>query len=230
MPRRQRVYVPDVPTHVVQRGNNKQRVFLDNSDCAYYMSLLSEAIERYEVALNAYVLMGNHVHFLMTPSTKIGISRVMQLMGKKYVYYFNQKYERTGALWGGRHFASLIDSELYLLNCYRYIELNPVRANIVGNPANYTWSSYHANALGKEIKCITPHEKYLALGKSQETRLNNYKALFTEGLSSEEIKKFTLFTKHNYPIGSDDFIARISAKLGIKFGKLTPGAPKKLKK
>ena len=135
------MYLPGVPSHVVQRGNDRQACFFEQENHLFYLDCLGQACRRYEVVLHAYVLMTNHVHLLMTPVTELGISRVMQLVGNRYVQYINKSYRRTGTLWEGRHKASLIDAERYLLTCYRYIELNPVRAGMVMHPGDYAWSS-----------------------------------------------------------------------------------------
>jgi putative transposase len=140
MPRKPRMYLADVPSHIVQRGNDREACFFEQDNYRFYLQCLGEACRRYAVSLHAYVLMTNHVHLLMTPSTAEGVSRVMQLVGNRYVQYINRSYGRTGTLWEGRHRSSLVDAEHYLLRCYRYIELNPVRAKIVSHPGEYRWS------------------------------------------------------------------------------------------
>ena len=114
--------------------------------------------------------MTNHVHLLMTASSANGISQVMQHLGRHYVRYINQTYQRTGTLWEGRFKSTLIDFERYLLHFNRYIELNPVRANMVAVPSEYPWSSYHANAGDKKISLITPYGLYLALGNNEKEK------------------------------------------------------------
>ena len=146
MPRKSRMYLPTIPCHVVSRGNNRDACFYADEDYLFYLECLGDACDKYAVALHAYVLMTNHVHLLLTPRDELGISRVMQSVGRRYVQYINYTYRRSGTLWEGRHKASLIDADRYLLACYRYIELNPVRANMVVDPADYRWSSYRVNA------------------------------------------------------------------------------------
>ena len=177
MPRKPRIYLPGVTCHVVQRGNNRSCCFFSNSDYQFYLDSLEHACEQYKVALHAYVLMTNHCHLLMTPETNDGISKVMQPLGRRYLQYINRSYGRSGTLWEGRHKASLIDTASYLLYCYRYIELNPVRAGMVKQPAKYPWSSYHVNANGDESSLITPHAVYLALGRDELFRQARYRDL-----------------------------------------------------
>jgi len=121
--------------------------------------------------------MTNHVHLLMTPTSASGIAKVMQSVGRRYVRRFNDTYERTGTLWEGRYKATLVDSEQYFLACHRYIELNPVRAGLVGDPRDYAWSSYRANALGAADPLVTPHERYLGLGTTVTDRQRAYREL-----------------------------------------------------
>src|SRR3990172_6295533 len=125
MPRRPRMYLPGIPVHLIQRGNNHQPCFFTVEDCNFYMECLDRSLTRYQVQLHAYVLMTNHVHLLVTPAEEEGISRMMALLGCHYVTYMNRRYQRTGTLWEGRHRSSLVDAEDYLFRCYRYIELNP---------------------------------------------------------------------------------------------------------
>ena len=133
MPRQQRYRLPGVPQHVIQRGNNRQATFFDEGDYVRYLEDLQEATERWDCDVHAYVLMTNHVHLLMTPNQEEGIAKVMQSVGRKYVRYINGVYRRSGTLWEGRYKSSIIQSDRYLLTCYRYIELNPLRAEPKGS-------------------------------------------------------------------------------------------------
>jgi len=165
MPRKPRFFLPDVPVHVVQRGHSREPVFFEEGDYLTYRHWLIEAARRYDCAVHAYVLMTNHVHILAMPHYKTGISRMMQHVGRRYVPYINHSYGTRGSLWEGRFKASLVHDEEYLLTCMRYIELNPVRANMVNTPGQYRWSSYRANAQGKDDTLITPHSYICAWGK-----------------------------------------------------------------
>ena len=144
MPRSPRLPFTGLPLHVVQRGNDRQRSFHDDSDYQVYLQALREAAKRHHVLVHAYVLMTNHVHLLLTAATDFGISRAMQSIGSRYVRYFNRRHERTGTLWEGRYKACLVASDEHLLAACRYIDLNPVRAGIVQHPLDYPWSSYQS--------------------------------------------------------------------------------------
>lgn len=187
MPRKMRLYAAGIPSHIVQRSNNKQAYFFCDDDYGFYIRSLNEALTEYKVKLHAFVLIKNHVHLVMTQSDHQGISKVMQSVGRKYVRYIYGIYNRRGTLWEGRHKASLIDVERYLLTCQRYIELNPVIAKMVNTPDEYTWSSFQHNGVGKTIQCITPHEEYLKLAQSKESRKNNYRDLYSRQISAEQI-------------------------------------------
>lgn len=152
MARKPRLDLVGVPQHIIQRGNNRDICFVANDDYAAYTHWLQETSQKYDVAVHAWVFMTNHVHLLATPAVKGAVSKMMQSIGRRYVQYFNHTYRRSGTLWEGRFKSCLVDSEQYLLECYRYIELNPVRAGMVDEPSKYRWSSYCINALGKASK------------------------------------------------------------------------------
>lgn len=178
MPRRPRSILPDIPVHIVQRGNDRQRCFLRPKDYRSYLAALRETSEEYGVSIYAFTLMTNHVHILAKPAYTNSISQMMQQLGRKFVSYFNKEHGRTGTLWEGRYRSSVIFSERYLFACYRYIELNPVRAGIVAAAEDYIWSSYRANALGEQSGLVCPSEEWLALGNSAIERGSQYRKLF----------------------------------------------------
>lgn len=178
MARLPRVSPVGVAVHIIQRGNNRQDCFVSDKDYATYLDWLQEYSQRYGVDVHAWVLMSNHVHLLCTPRQPDATSQMMQSLGRRYVRYFNHLYQRTGTLWEGRYRSCLVQNERYLLEVYRYIELNPVRAKMVEKPAEYPWSSYLINAEGKLSGLCTPHPEYLAMGNTDIERLENYRALF----------------------------------------------------
>ncbi len=209
MARHPRFVLPGQPQHVIQRGNNRGIIFAAEEDYQFYLNKLNDACKKYNCELHAYVLMTNHVHLLITPNSENGISKVMQNIGRYYVQYFNIKYKRTGTLWEGRYKATLLDSEVYLLTCSRYIELNPVRACMVNDPAEYPWSSYRCNALGENNKLITPHLIYKSLGHNEETRCINYHALFSIHIPTFLIEDIRMATNKAWVLGSESFKAKI---------------------
>ena len=145
MPRQPRLEIPGIPVHVTQRGVNRCAVFLDDDDRQHYLKLLAASEQRHALQIHAYVLMGNHVHLLISSEKAGALSKAMRQVGQNYVSTFNRRHRRTGTLWEGRFKSCLVDSNRYLLTVYRYIELNPVRAAMVELPEHYSWSSVHAN-------------------------------------------------------------------------------------
>jgi putative transposase len=227
MARLARFFVKNQPQHIIQRGNNKDVIFAHEADYQFYLEYLAEAAEANLLKIHAYVLMTNHVHLLASPLHEQSIPKTLQSLGRRYVQYFNRSYGRTGTLWEGRYKATLIDSDQYLFTCMRYIELNPVRANMVRHPKNYPWSSYHRNANGKADALITPHDLYLSLGKDDKRRQAAYAALFKERLSQLELESIRDATNKAWVLGSEKFKNRVE-KLSARRAKPKPrGRPKK---
>lgn len=226
MARLPRIEVAGVAQHVIQRGNNRQACFLQDRDREFYLGSLKRALNDYDCDLHAYVLMSNHVHMLMTPGEAGRVARVMQSLGRRYVRYFNETHERTGTLWEGRYRSSLVDSEHYALACYRYIELNPVRAGLVATPDRYRWSSYLCNALGEADYLISQHPTYEALGSSDVARFQNYRALFKEAITASELQAIRSHSNQGKVLGSQKFRKEIENRLGRNVSYRTVGRPR----
>jgi putative transposase len=186
---------------VVQRGNNRQPVFFNPSDYIRYQDYLQDALLRYGVLCHAFVQMTNHVHLLLSPGSSEGISRVMSLLGNRYVQYFNRCYERSGTLWEGRHRSCAIANDRYFWAAQRYVELNPVRAGMVERPEGYYWSSYACNGLGDNSDLVTPHGLYLGLSCHPEKRCQAYRALFRENEYEAEFDAIRLATRRGTTLG-----------------------------
>lgn len=227
MARLPRLDLPHIPQHVIQRGNNRQPCFVAEDDYIRYREDLADAATYSGCAIHAYVLMTNHAHPLVTGAERGAVSRMMQRLGRRYVACFNASYRRTGTLWEGRFKASLIDSERYLLTCYRYIELNPVRAAIVADPADYRWSSYASNAGGKADRLITPHPYYLALGNDAASRQAAYRTLFAQAIGEDELADIRAHVQQQKALGTSRFQAAIEAQLARKVEIRPRGRPRK---
>jgi putative transposase len=213
MARLPRFVLPGYPQHIIQRGNNRQPIFYRDDDYRFFHEKLTAACIHYGCAVHAYVLMTNHAHLLMTPQTEHGISKVMQSMGRYYVRYFNYTYQRTGTLWEGRYRATLLDTDQYLLTCYRYIELNPVRAGVVEYPAHYPWSSYGFNAQGMPDALVVPHALYQELGRDPQERQAAYRALFRDQLDEGALAEIREATNKAWLLGNDRFWGAIEQQL-----------------
>ena len=166
---------------------------------------------------------------LMTPEKKDSISLTMQSIGRRYVQYINKKHCRTGTLWESRHKSSIVDEDNYLLTCMRYIELNPVRANMVDHPSNYKWSSFKCNALGDNNKLVKQHPVYLALGANLDIRLTNYRGLFDSQIDDKDIKLIRNAALFSMPTGNNRFKTKIEQAFERKLGCAKRGRPLKLK-
>ena len=209
MPRRCRIHLDGVPLHIVQRGHNREPCFFAEEDYNSYLYWLGEALKEAGCALHAYVLMTNHVHLLLTPQKADTVPELIISLGRRYVQYINRSYHRTGTLWDSRYKSSLIQAETYLIACQRYIELNPVRAAMVDDPAHYRWTSYRTNALGEVNAKLTPHPLYLALGRNREERYAAYRDLFRVHLDEAAIDDIRLALSQGQPVGNSRFYAAI---------------------
>jgi putative transposase len=212
MARLPRMTLPGIPLHVVQPGNNRLRCLLNDSDCLRYLQLLRYAAHRSGCHLHAYVLMDNHVHLLITPSTARGIAQLTQRLGRNHVALFNGRHGRTGTLWEGRYKACLVDSEDDVLRCYRYIELNSVRAAITDVPSHYRWSSCQANPGQRPQSGLHPHPAFLALGTDEPTRIDTYRTLLYETLDPEDLIVIRATLQQQRALGTSAFQALVEAK------------------
>ena len=214
MPRRPRLNLASVPLHVIQRGNNRQACFFAEEDYRFYLYWLKKGADKYGCDIHAYVLMTNHVHLLVSPHGKTSVSGLMQSLGRRYVQYVNRIYKRSGTLWEGRFKASLVNAEEYLLLCYRYIELNPVRSGMVQNPGAYPWSSYRSHALGERDELIRDHELYLALGTKAGERQRTYRQLFRSQMDEDTLTQIRKAASRELVLGNERFKQEIEQALG----------------
>lgn len=227
MARLPRYAVSGQPQHVIQRSTDCSALFAADTDYCFFLDCLKTACDRYGCHVHAYVLMTNHVHLLMTPKLEVGIGKVMQSVGRRYVRHFNLIHRRTGTLWEGRYKATLVDTERYLLTCYRYIELNPVRAGLVEHPSQYRWSSYCANALGQPDPLVTVHELYRGLGTDSESRQLSYRELFLEQIDDFTLCDIRSATNKGWALGNDRFRGDISRLLNRRARPLPKGGDRR---
>jgi putative transposase len=225
MARLPRLTLPGHPHHVIQRGNNRQAIFASSADYQTMLDLLDENARKFKVAIHAYVLMGNHFHLLATPETADGLPQMMQAVGRRYVRYFNDSQKRTGTLWEGRYKSTLIQTDRYLLACMVYIDLNPVRADMVAQAKDYPWSS-HGHYLGARIdKLITPHALVWALGNTPFAREAAYADLVQAGISAEQQQALTDSALRGWALGAPEFVEILQKKTTRRVSKGTAGRP-----
>jgi len=226
MPRRPRIHLDGVPLHIVQRGHDREPCFFAEEDYHSYRHWLGEALAGTGCQLHAYALMSNHVHLLVTPRKAEAVPGLIISLGRRYVQYINTTYRRTGTLWDSRYKASLIQAKTYLLTCMRYIELNPVRAAMVDDPAHYRWTSYRANARGRADPLLTPHPLYLGLGATDTARRAAYRSLFRQPLDAQAIGDIRLAINQSQPLGNERFYARIERMTGQRREARPRGRPR----
>ena len=221
MPRQARFVLPDVALHVIQRGHNRNACFWHDTDRLVYLTLLHSLSKKTGCALHAYVLMTNHVHVLLTPRDADSCARLMRNLGQRYVQYVNRRYERTGTLWEGRYRSCLVDSAEYVLACYRYIELNPVRAGMVGLPSAYRWSSHNGNVGAMKNELLTAHCEYVALSQDDESRRAAYRRLFHQGDDASFVQRIREATNGGFPLVCE----RLRDELAAAGQRLEPRKP-----
>jgi putative transposase len=213
MPRRARLVIPCIPWHIIERGNNRSAGFYDTGDYQFYLDTLSEQAVNSDCDIHAFCLMTNHVHLLLTPNVNDSAASLMKQLGQRYAQFINRTYHRSGTLWEGRFRSCLVQNARYTLACYRYIEMNPVRAGIVSHPAEYRWSSYRVNGQGVQRGWLVPHPEYLALGRKVEARIACYRNLFSQDIDPALVAEIRTATNGNYALGNDRFKTEIERML-----------------
>ena len=225
MARLPRLTAPGFPHHVILRGNNRQPIFLSSGDRQLFLDELLESSVKFTIAIHAYVLMDNHVHLLVTPQTHEGLPAMMQAIGRRYVRLFNDSHGRTGTLWEGRYRSTVVQTERYLLACMVYIDLNPVRAGMVGEAREFPWSS-HAHYIGLTIdKLVTPHAMYWELGNTPFAREMAYADLVRVGLTRDQQSALTSATLKGWALGDSDFSVGLQKQTTRRVSKLGGGRP-----
>lgn len=229
MARLPRLTITGYPHHVILRGNNRQEIFRDQADYERMLELLFAHSRASKVDIHAYVLMGNHLHLLLTPQEDLAVSKMMQAVGRGYVQAFNKAHGRTGTLWEGRYRSTLIQTDLYLLACMAYIDLNPVRAHLVDLPERYAWSSY-GHYVGQRVdRLITPHALYWALGNTPFAREAAYAELVHAGISADQQGALISATLSGWALGDSEFIQDLQTQTQRRLTTAKAGRPSKLK-
>lgn len=227
MPRIARLVLPGLPLHVTQRGVNRAAIFVDDEDRRRYRSLLRKWCARHEVAVHAFVLMGNHVHLLMTPADTGSLALAMRKVGQMYAQGFNERHGRSGTLWQGRYGSCIVQTERYFLEVLRYIELNPVRAAMVASAETYPWSSVRVHLGQSHDPVVTLHEQYLALGRTAQERVETYRGWLLAGVSDERRDEIRKHLAQERVLGGDDFREKVGRTLGLQPSCRPRGRPKR---
>ncbi len=225
MARQARTALPGYTYHVIQRGNNHQQIFASDADRREMLELMFEASREQAVAIHSYVLMDNHIHLLLTPTTSEGLSKMMQQIGRSYVLRFNKRQGRSGTLFEGRFRSALVQSERYLLACMAYIDLNPMRAQMVAQPQDFAWSSYAHYSGGLTDRLITPHPHFFNLGNTPFSRERAYQELVQAGLTMHQQTQITQTLLKNHALGDDEFVLSLEKKTEKRLHASKAGRP-----
>ena len=223
MPRTGRIVAPDMPHHIVQRGHNRNVVFVEESDYLYYLDNLQEWSLNLGVKLYAWCLMTNHVHLLLNPGNCTeSIGLLMKRLAGRQTRYVNKQEGRTGSLWDGRYKLSIVDFSDYFLVCCRYIELNPVKAGIVDHPADYRWSSFAENADINDANIVDR----AAFSEICTMRAHQYRNFVLEGDKEQDRQFISDRIESNRLTGSTRFVDEIELRTGFRIEYRKPGRPR----
>ncbi|OGA67422.1 MAG: hypothetical protein A3G81_00985 [Betaproteobacteria bacterium RIFCSPLOWO2_12_FULL_65_14] len=202
MPRTARLVIPDIAVHIVQRGHDRAACFFDDADYRAYLEALREYAAEFHCSVHAYCLMTNHVHLLLTPREPTGCAQLMKHLAQRYSKRMNARHGRTGTLWEGRFHSGLVSSDHYALACYRYIDLNPVRAGLVPHPSEYRWSSYRANTYTRLDDLLNPHPAYAVLAADAPQRAAAYAMLCESSLEKKVLDEIRKATRGGHSMGA----------------------------
>lgn len=201
--------------HVTQRGVNRCAIFLCDDDRQCFLQLLEAACLEREVRIHAYVLMGNHVHLLMSADEAGRVAAAISVCLQRYVFRFNSRYARTGTLFQGRFKSCLVDSEAYVLKVIRYIELNPVRAALVDAPQDYPWSSARAHLGLRLDPLVRFHPAFEQIATSAAQRVNTYLAWLHQAMDADEHSQIRLRLAQERALGSEGFQQMVERTLNL---------------
>lgn len=228
MPRQARFILPSYPHHIIQRGHNRQDVFAGSDDFLYYLETLETWKAKLGCKVYAYCLMTNHVHMVIDPGdTPEHLGLLMKRLAGRQTRHINTMQKRSGSLWEGRYKSSPMQIDTYLQACCRYVEMNPVRAEIVDDPADYRWSSCQAKVGRNKQPWLDLDTFYLSLGKSAAQRAKKYTAWLQEPIPETELQLIRAATQRGQFIGHEWLAEELSAKFDHSLVLRGPGRPKK---
>ena len=228
MARLPRIAAADLPHHIMQIGNNRQPIFVDDQDRNAWREQLRESALNAGVEIHAYVQLDNHAHLLATPrKDPDGLGRMMQSLGRRYVATFNRRHARTGTLWEGRYRAAVVDPGSMLLACMRYIETHPARSGLVLDPSQFAWSSLAHHLGRRRDPLITEPQAWWALGNTPFDREAAYRRWLDEGTSLVEAKAISIATRRGWPIGDEAAKRRLAKVLGRSVTARPRGRPRR---
>jgi len=229
MPRIGRLVISNYPHHVIQRGHNRQAIFVHDDDYSYYLENLMECKEELNCRLYAYCLMTNHVHLVVDPGDDSeSLARLMKKVSARQTRYVNRKEGRSGTLWEGRYRSSIVCKDTYLLACTRYVEMNPVRACMVSHPSEYRWSSYREKTVGVP-EMIDPDPSFLALATDELQRKRAYEKWVLSSIPDGEWESIRESVLRGHLTGAQKLEEEVAERLGIRLEMRKPGRPRKIR-
>lgn len=227
MPRQARVIVPGLPHHIVQRGHNRQPVFVEDRDYEYYLSNLKEWKATLGLAVYSYCLMTNHVHLVVGANDELtSIPQLMKRLAGRQTRFVNAMERRSGSLWEGRYKVSPIDTDSYLLSCCRYVELNPVKARMVESPEDYSWSSYAMRVGLAGNDWLDEPPTWDGMGPSEEERIMRYRDFVSDPSTTRADSLIRAAIDRNKLTGGGRFIDEVERRIGIRVELRGPGRPR----
>lgn len=216
-----------LPALVLQRGNNRQPVFLGPDDYLTYLDALRMAAREHDLAVHAYALRPNHIHLVATPRAPDALSLTMQAVGRRYARYFNRTAARTGTLWEGRFRSAVFEPDAWMLPAMLYVEGNALRAGEVVAPAADRWSSYRHHVGIEATPFVSDHSAYWSLGNTPFERQSNYRQLFDEGLSTRTLAALRSHAHSGWPLGDAAFLSQLERNAPRRVQPLPRGRPKR---
>lgn len=227
MARPTRLVAPGHPHHLVQRGHNRQAIFLDDSDRQHYLADLRQAAAENRVDLHAYALLDNHVHLLATPRGPEALSKMMQALGRRYVAWFNQRHHRSGTLWEGRFKLTVLQADAHLLSCQRFIESHAFRAGLASSLLDQPWSSLPHHLGLRQDPLVTDHACYWSLGNTPFERELSWRRWMEEGVDAGQLARISQALGPMGVLGDEDFRAALAVSTHRDLTKRPRGRPKK---
>ena len=199
--------------HVTTRCNDQEFLFENSEDFQLFLKILIINKIKYNVEVYSYSLMNNHVHLVLSTPKENNLSKFMQQLNGGFAKAYNKKHGRTGHFWGDRFHSTVIESDTQFFNTILYVESNPIRAGLIKDLAEWEWSSYAANAYGKQNPILDKHSLYLALGTTPEARQEAYRKMSESRL---EEKGYKHVLSKGLIVGSENFVRNLIQKLGEK--------------
>lgn len=221
MSRKLRFAPPHYPLHITQRGNYRQQVFFSDEDRHEFLALLDHHADLRQVKIHGHVLMTNHIHLVATSQVEHGLSRFMQHLTGQYAQYLHGRLNRRGRLWQSRFYSCVLDAS-HFLTALAYVDLNPVRARMVGRAEDYAWSSAAAHsgvaAPAAWLDLASLHQ-HIAPAAWQE-RLR-------QAQPRGDLAALRRATQTESPLGEPGFVEELETKFGVKLRPQPPGRPTK---